>query len=208
MIPFDTMVLFVGVAFALAMAPGPDNIFVLMQSAMHGRVQGLWVTLGLASGLVVHTTAVAFGVAVLIETSQTAFAVLKYAGVGYLLYLAWGAARSSGAALEDKGTESLSAKRLYLRGFIMNVVNPKVTIFFLAFLTQFVDPAVGPVVPQFYQLGALMMAVTIVTFGTVALAAGALGEWLRQSPRAMMWLDRVAAGVFVGLAVKLALTEK
>jgi threonine/homoserine/homoserine lactone efflux protein len=102
MIPSDGMLVFIGVAFALAVVPGPDNIFVLTQSAVHGRIAGLIVTLGIALGLFVHTTAVALGVAVIFQTSQYAFSALKYVGAAYLLYLAWQVFTSSGGKLYIK----------------------------------------------------------------------------------------------------------
>lgn len=208
MIPVDVVFLFMGVAFALAMVPGPDNIFVLTQSALHGRFAGFVVTLGLATGLLFHTTAVAFGVAVIFQTSQYAFTVLKYVGAAYLLYLAWKAFHASKSQLSDANTPLETTPKLYLRGLIMNIANPKITIFFLAFLPQFVDPANGALIPQFYQLGFLMMATTIVTFGTISMAAGLLGDWLRRSPKAQIWINRASGIVFVSLAAKLALAEK
>jgi len=208
MIPFDVAFLFIGVAFALAMVPGPDNIFALTQSALHGRFAGFIVTLGLATGLLFHTTAVAFGVAVIFETSQYAFVVLKYAGAAYLLFLAWKAFHASNSLLSETKTPQEAVSKLYLRGLIMNIANPKITIFFLAFLPQFVDPANGALIPQFYQLGLLMMLTTIVTFGAIAMAAGLLGDWLKGSPKAQVWINRASGVVFVSLAAKLALVEK
>jgi threonine/homoserine/homoserine lactone efflux protein len=208
MIPIDVLFLFISVAVALALVPGPDNIFVLTQSALHGRAAGFVVTLGLASGLVFHTTAVAFGVAVIFQTSQYAFAVLKYIGAAYLLYLAWKAFRASASKLSGETAPRETAPKLYLRGLIMNIANPKVTIFFLAFLPQFVDPANGGMVGQFYQLGALMAVTTICVFGLVAFTAGSLGNWLKRSPSAQIWINRVSGVVFVSLALKLAWAEK
>ncbi|MCY4180330.1 MAG: LysE family translocator [Litoreibacter sp.] len=118
MIPLETAVLFIAAASALAAVPGPDNIFVLMQSALHGRFSGLIVTLGLASGLIVHTTAAAFGVAALVQTSPFAFTALKLIGAGYLLYLAWGALRSSAQPIEGPATSHSTPGRLFLRGLI------------------------------------------------------------------------------------------
>ena len=208
MIPFDLAFLFVGVAFALALVPGPDNIFVLTQSALHGRIAGLIVTMGLASGLIFHTTAVALGVAVIFQTSQYAFSALKYAGAAYLLYLAWKAFRASSGQFSAGKTPAETAPRLFLRGLIMNITNPKITIFFLAFLPQFVDPQRGSIVGQFYQLGALMVLATLCVFGFVAVAAGVLGDWLKSSPRAQIWINRLSGFVFVSLAVKLAWADK
>jgi threonine/homoserine/homoserine lactone efflux protein len=190
MIPFDVMLVFVGVAIALAAVPGPDNIFVLTQSAMHGRIAGLIVTLGIGVGLLVHTTAVAFGVAVIFQTSQYAFTVLKYAGAAYLLYLAWQAFTASKSKFDSAKTK------------------PEITIFFLAFLPQFVVPENGAIIAQFYQLGALLVLVTLVVFGAVAMAAGSLGAWIKASPKAQIWLNRISGVVFVSLAVRLATAEK
>ena len=208
MIPFDLAFLFVGVAFALALVPGPDNIFVLTQSALHGRIAGLIVTMGLASGLIFHTTAVALGVAVIFQTSQYAFSALKYAGAVYLLYLAWKSFRASSGQFSGNKTPAETAPKLFLRGLIMNITNPKITIFFLAFLPQFVDPENGSIVGQFYQLGGLMVLATLCVFGFVAIAAGVLGDWLKSSPSAQIWINRLSGLVFVSLAVKLAWAEK
>ncbi len=208
MIPVDVAILFMGAAIALALVPGPDNIFVLTQSALHGRVAGLTVTLGLASGLIFHTTAVALGVAVIFQTSQVAFAALKYIGAAYLTYLAFKAFTAAKSNLDGDAPAPETAAKQYTRGLIMNIANPKVTIFFLAFLPQFVDPANGPLVLQFYQLGFLMIIATLLVFGSVALAAGWLGDWLKNSPTAQIWLNRLAGVVFIALAVKLVTAER
>ncbi len=208
MIPIDVALLFMGAAIALAAVPGPDNIFVMTQSALYGRMSGVIVTLGLASGLIVHTTAAALGVAVIFQTSQTAFAILKYAGAAYLVYLAYQAFTASGSKLNAEEAPRIPTRKLYLRGLIMNIANPKVTIFILAFLPQFVDPANGPLIPQFYQLGALMFLATVVVFGGVALAAGTLGALLRGSASVQLWLNRVSGMIFVALALKLATAER
>jgi threonine/homoserine/homoserine lactone efflux protein len=208
MLPLDGMLVFIGVAFALAVVPGPDNIFVLTQSAVHGRIAGLIVTLGIALGLFVHTTAVALGVAVIFQTSQYAFSALKYVGAAYLLYLAWQVFTSSGGKRYCEKTKSERASRQFLRGFTLCISNPKLTIFFLAFLPQFVIPENGAIIGQFYQLGALMVLVTLVVFGTVAIAAGSLGDWIKGSPRTHAWLNRISGIVFVSLALKLAFAEK
>ncbi|MEO1107012.1 MAG: LysE family translocator [Pseudomonadota bacterium] len=204
MIPIDIAILFMGAAIALAAVPGPDNIFVMTQSALYGRMSGLVVTLG----FIVHTTAAALGVAVIFQTSQTAFAALKYAGAAYLVYLAWKAFTAAGAALDGGDVPEIPTRKLYLRGLIMNIANPKVTIFMLAFLPQFVDPLNGSLIGQFYQLGALMFLATVVVFGAVALAAGTLGSWLRGSPSVQLWMNRVSGVIFVALALKLATAER
>jgi threonine/homoserine/homoserine lactone efflux protein len=208
MIHLETMIVFIGVATALAAVPGTDNIFVLTQSAVHGRITGLIVTLGIALGLFVHTTAVALGVAVIFQTSQYAFSALKYAGAAYLLYLAWQAFTASKGKFEGDKSKSETAPKQFLRGFTLCIANPKLTIFFLAFFPQFVVPENGPIIAQFYQLGALMICVTLVVFGAVAIAAGSLGAWIKGTPKTQIWLNRISGIVFVSLAVKLATAEK
>ena len=208
MIQAETLTVFIAASVVLALSPGPDNIFVLMQSALHGRMAGVLVTLGLCTGVLVHTAAVAFGVAAIVATSAAAFTALKILGASYLLYLAWGAWRAGPAALNDDGAGRLPGGRLYLRGIVMNATNPKVAIFFLAFLPQFVDPARGSIPQQVLLLGAVFMLVALVMFCGFALAAGYLGDWLRRSSRAQIALNRFAALVFVALALRLVTAER
>lgn len=210
MISLDVLLLFISASAALSLAPGPDNIFVLTQSALYGRRAGLVVTLGLCTGLLVHTAAVAFGVAVVFQTSQMAFTLLKLVGAGYLLYLAYGAFRAGQSDLSgkaEKGAE-LKLSALYLRGIVMNITNPKVAIFFLAFLPQFADATSGPISTQMLILGAVFILVAIVLFSMVAWGAGFLGAWLRNSPRAQTLMNRVAGVIFVGLAARLATAQQ
>ena len=207
LIPVDTAAAFFGAAVLLALAPGPDNLFVLMQSAMRGRAAGLLVVLGLCSGLLVHTTAVALGLATLFATSALAFNLLKAAGAIYLVWLAWQAWHAPAADTGSAAADAPSAAQLYRRGIVMNVTNPKVSIFFLAFLPQFVSAERGDVGLQVLALGALFMLATLLVFGAIALAAGTLRELLLRSPRAQVTMNRVAALVFVGLAARLALTR-
>lgn len=208
MLPIETIITFLGAAILLALAPGPDNIFVLTQSALRGKAAGLSVVLGLCTGLIVHSTAVALGVAVIFKTSALAFSILKYAGAGYLLYLAWQAWRVPGATLHAATHNEQQRWKLYWRGIIMNITNPKVSIFFLAFLPQFADPARGPIWLQILLLGGLFIIATLLVFGAIALLAGGLGQWLNHSPRAQPIMNKIAGTVFLGLALKLATTER
>jgi len=207
-ISLETLLAFGMASVLLALAPGPDNIFVLTQSAMHGKASGLIVTLGLCTGLLVHTTAVAFGVAVIFQASAIAFTLLKLAGAGYLLYLAWQAFRASATSIKAGPNGRLTFGKLYQRGIIMNVTNPKVSIFFLAFLPQFADPARGYLTLQLILLGGVFIAATVVIFGGIAWMAGSLGQWLIKNEKAQVIMNRVAGVVFVGLALKLATTTR
>ncbi|MFA7270232.1 MAG: LysE family translocator [Sterolibacterium sp.] len=208
MIPIDTLGVFFAASLLLCLAPGPDNIFVLTQSALRGPSAGCLVTIGLCSGLVAHTTAVALGVAAIFQASVLAFTVLKIIGAAYLLYLAWQSFRASAAGIQAAGERSLSGWALYRRGIIMNVTNPKVSIFFLAFLPQFADPAHGSLSLQLMLLGGVFIVATLLVFGGIALLAGKLGQWLQHSEKAQRAINRVAGTVFVALALKLASTER
>ncbi|EEA91810.1 LysE family translocator [Pseudovibrio sp. JE062] len=205
MIPIDVLAGFFTVTVLLALAPGPDNIFVLTQSAVCGRMAGIAVTLGLCTGLIFHTTAVALGVSAIFQASELAFTVVKVLGVGYLLYLAWGAFRAKPEPVQQNSkVDHSSLIPLYRRGVIMNITNPKVAIFFLSFFPQFVDPAYGPVMPQFLQLGVVFMLSAILVFGSIAFAAGSIGDRLSKSVTAQKVMNRIASVVFVGMALKLA----
>jgi threonine/homoserine/homoserine lactone efflux protein len=202
--PLDSIAVFIVASSLLSIAPGPDNIFVLTQSALFGRRSGYLVTLGLCTGLVVHTTAVALGIAAIFHTSALAFTALKLVGAAYLAYLAWQAFRASASSLHVGHEGRLSSIALYRRGIIMNITNPKVSIFFLAFLPQFASPVYGAIAPQIFLLGAIFIGVALVIFSAVALLAGHLGEWLQRSASAQLYLNRVAGTVFGLLALRLA----
>ena len=192
----------------LAIAPGPDNVFVLTQSALHGKLSGLVVVFGLCTGLLVHTAAVAFGVAVIFQASTLAFTLLKIIGAGYLVYLAWQIFRATPEQIRMQSDQQKSLGTLYRRGIIMNVTNPKVSIFFLAFLPQFADPVRGPISLQMVALGGIFITATILVFGAIALIGGALGEWLNRSERAQRAMNWAAGTIFVGLALKLVTAER
>lgn len=208
----DTTLAFFAASVLLALVPGPDNVFVLLHSAVHGRRAGMLVVLGLCTGLLGHTAAVALGLAAVFAASVTAFTVLKLFGAGYLVWLAWQAWRAPVGALGEAPHESasprLSAAQTYGRGVLMNITNPKVAIFFLAFLPQFTNPAQGSVVGQILLLGGIFMLATLLTFGAIAVFAASFGLAFKRSLRAQRWLNRIASLVFVGLALRLATAQR
>ncbi len=208
MIESNLLLMFFTTSVLLALSPGPDNLFVMTQAAQQGYKAGLLVTLGLCTGLLVHTAAVTFGLAALFKTSAAAFSALKFVGAGYLLYLAWQAFRAGAETGPLSAADRITPAALYRRGIIMNITNPKVSIFFLAFLPQFADPAKGSLPLQLMLLGGVFVVATIIVFGAISLLAGALGERFRQSAFAQKVLNRAAAGIFAGLALKLALTQR
>ena len=208
MIDSNVLLVFFTTSVILALSPGPDNLFVLAQSAQNGRTAGLFVTLGLATGLVAHTVAVAFGLAAIVHASAIAFTVLKFIGAAYLLYLAWQALRAAASTGEQNPVKALSRGNLYRRGIVMNLTNPKVSLFFMAFLPQFADPSHGSMTVQFFLLGAVFIMATLLVFSAVSFLAGGFGDKFRNSALAQKAVNRIAAAVFIALAIKLAISER
>ncbi len=202
MLSIETLTLFFTASVLLSISPGPDNLFVLMQSITQGPKAGMITTLGLCTGLLVHSTAVVLGVAVIFQTSEIAFTILKLVGAAYLLYLAWGAFRAKSSTLSGEQPK-VSLKKLYLRGIAMSTTNPKLSIFFLAFLPQFVEPEAGSVTLQLILLSATFIIAALLVFNTIALLSGHLRQSFAQSDKAQNFLNRLAGVVFVGLALKL-----
>ncbi|WP_287878931.1 LysE family translocator [Acidovorax sp.] len=212
---FETLLTFFGVSVLLGLTPGPDNLFVLLQSAQRGWRAGMAVVVGLCAGLVVHTAAVALGLAAVFAASAMAFTVLKYCGAAYLAYLAWQALRAPAATAQESAVATGQGKqggpslgRMVGRGMVMNLTNPKVLVFFLAFLPQFADPARGSVALQLMLLGVVFMLATLLVFGAIACFSGGFAALLQRSARAQTVLNRVAGLVFLGLAVRLATAER
>jgi len=202
------LLMFFTTSILLALSPGPDNLFVMTQAAQQGRKAGLLVTLGLCTGLLFHTAAVTFGLAALFKASAFAFNILKFTGAAYLLYLAWQAFRAGTISGTLKTGDRINSSALYRRGIIMNITNPKVSIFFLAFLPQFADPAKGSLSTQLLLLGGVFIVATIIVFGIISILAGVFGERFRESAFAQKVLNRAAGGIFAGLALKLALAQR
>ena len=208
MLDIQTLVMFIMASTLLALAPGPDNLFVLTQSMVRGSKAGIAITLGLCSGLVFHTSAVALGVAVIFQTSAVAFSLLKFVGAGYLLYLAYLSFKDASKTKLSTDKLALSLGALYRRGILMNVTNPKVSIFFLAFLPQFTKPELGNVTAQVFLLGATFMLCALVVFSLIALLAGRVGEWFAKTKHGESILNKAAGTIFGLLAIKLALSER
>jgi len=208
MLTLQTAITFFGLALLLGFTPGPDNVFVLMQSATQGRRAGFFVVLGLCTGLLVHTAAIALGLAAVFAASALAFTVLKFVGAAYLAYLAWQVVRAPVGPLAFEAQGRSSMKAMYGRGVVMNLTNPKVVFFFLALLPQFVDASRGPVAWQIVQLGLIFILTTLIAFGAITYFAGAVSGLLKRSTRAQRALNWLAGTVFLGLALRLAMSER
>lgn len=194
-------------ALLLGYAPGPDIIFVLAQSAVHGARAGLATMAGLVTGLCVHTALVSLGIAALIKASPLAFTLIKCAGAVYLLYLAWLSWKAAAVQHQGRPPDFPGYLALYRRGIIMNITNPKVTMFFLALLPQFCDPSRGSIGMQCLQLGLIFMAATVVAFSSVSLLAGRIFSRFNRTAKGQVILNKACTLIFVTLAVLLLVTE-
>jgi len=209
-IPWEVLAAFLAASALVTIAPGPDNLMVLSVGISRGRSAGIGFGLGCALGCFVHTLLAALGIGALVMASASAFTVLKTLGAAYLLYIGYMSWRHAGAStvarLDAAPAEPLAA---YLRrGFIANVINPKVALFFIAFLPQFVNADNGPVWLQMCLLGSLFAAQTVLIFGVLGWFAGGIGVRLQRRPGLGLWLDRMAGTIFIGLATHLATSSR
>ncbi|BFM05465.1 LysE family translocator [Halioxenophilus aromaticivorans] len=201
----DLYISFFLASVLLAITPGPDNIFVLVQSLAQGARAGIAITLGLCTGLVVHTSLVAFGVAEFISQTRLALPILALFGAAYLGYLAWmswHAGLVQVNASSDGQSASVNGWRLYGRGVVMNLTNPKVLLFFLAFLPQFVQGGVA-VAQQIFALGGVFIVAALLVFCGIALACAKVQPLINHQGVGQVWLNRAVALVFALLAVRL-----
>jgi|TARA_R100000789_G_scaffold96673_1_gene98455 threonine/homoserine/homoserine lactone efflux protein len=197
----EQLIPFLTASAILTISPGPDIIYVMVQGMANGKKHGFVTALGLASGIIIHTSLVAFGVSAIIKNSDTLFFIIKLLGAIYLLYLAWQVFKSDPEiAYSAEGIKEKSLSSLFKQGFIMNVLNPKVTIFFLAFFPGFLWEPNGNTVIQFYILGAFFMLLTILIFGSVALLAGKISNYLKRHKHSGIVLKWLQIVVFIGIA--------
>ncbi|MAU72162.1 MAG: lysine transporter LysE [Pseudozobellia sp.] len=206
---YETLYAFMGATAALAITPGPDNIYVLMQSLVNGKKYGIATMAGLMIGCIVHTTLLAFGVSAIIKQSDSLFLGIKVLGAIYLLYLAFQVYKSdSSVVLSGDTVPQKGIWYLFRQGFIMNVLNPKVTIFFLAFFPAFLFSDEISNVIQFYVLGGLFIIVSSLVFGGIALLSGSISVYLKDNTRAGWYLKWLQIIVFLGIAVYLLISDK
>jgi threonine/homoserine/homoserine lactone efflux protein len=201
----STLLLFAGASLALLAIPGPAVIYVVTRSLDQGRTAGMVSMLGVETGTFAYALAAAAGLTGLIAASVTAFTVVKYAGAAYLVYLG---VRKLLERPEKTQPEVLvtGRSRLFLKGALVQLLNPKIAIFFVAFLPQFVHSSRGPVAVQILVLGTIFTLLAILSDGAYVLLAGAVGSWLRTGRRARSWLARFSGGVYIGLGLTAALS--
>lgn len=205
---YEILIGFVFATAALSISPGPDNIFVLTQSIVNGKKYGLATVVGLMTGCLIHTSLLAFGVSTVIKNNDTVFLIIKLFGAGYLLYLSYLVFKGGDEIkIRKDGTSKMSLTGLFKKGFIMNVLNPKVTIFFLAFFPGFLFSTTMNTVWQFYILGLLFIIVSFIVFGIIAILAGSISNYILKTPRAGLFLKWLQIIVFIGIALYILLSD-
>jgi threonine/homoserine/homoserine lactone efflux protein len=205
MLTLTTIGVFCLASIVLALTPGPDMLYIATRAVAQGRGAGMVSALGVHTGVLVHTLAAAVGLSALIATSAAAFSLVKYAGAAYLIYLGIKTIFGDGGSLTLDGAPHARFREIYCQGLITNVLNPKVILFFLAFLPQFVDPARGNISLQIVSLGLLMVIVTLPVDLAVGLAGGSVGAWLRARSNIQRVSKWSTGLVFIALGIGTAL---
>jgi threonine/homoserine/homoserine lactone efflux protein len=201
-----TFLLFAGASIVLLVIPGPSVLYVVTRSVAQGRRAGAVSVLGVGLGNFSHAVAAAIGVSAIIASSAIAFTIVKYAGAAYLIYLGISALLARRQAPLAPPGRARTDRRLFWEGFLVDFLNPKVALFYLAFFPQFIDPAQGPIATQMLMLGAVFTSLGLLSDGGYALTAGALGSRLRRAGRAER-LQRASGAIYLGLGVSAALAE-
>ena len=200
--------LFMGVSWALIIAPGPDMMYVITRGMAHGRRAGVLSAVGVVCGILVHTTAAAFGLTLILQTSAFAFLFVKFAGAAYLIYLGIRAWLDKSTFTLKASSSAVKSHALFWQGVLSNVLNPKIAIFFLAFLPQFVDQGSSQVTLQMVLLGLTFACFGLCFLLLVGYSSGTIGKWLIGRPQYAQFFQRLAGGILIGLGIRLALTEK
>jgi threonine/homoserine/homoserine lactone efflux protein len=197
----EILLSFIGASMLLTIMPGPDIIYVLVQSASNGKKYGIATSLGLVSGILVHTSLVAFGVSAILKQSELIFFIIKTFGAAYLLYLAFLTYKSNDELSLNTKAEKKGLLKLYEQGFIMNVLNPKVSIFFLAFFPGFLYSSTQNTIIQFYILGIIFMIQALLIFSLVSILSGTFASYLKTHPTFNTNIKWFKIVVFVGIAI-------
>ena len=192
----------------VVLAPGTGVVYTVSTGLVQGRRASIFAALGCTAGIVPHLLATVLGLAAVMHTSALAFQVLKYAGVAYLFYVAYATWKDASAFAVDGSVAKLGAASIVMKAFLLNILNPKLTIFFLAFLPQFVDPAASRPLLSLLVLSAVFMAMTFAVFVAYGVIAHSFRRYVIESHSVQAWLRRGFAAGFAGLGVKLAFTEK
>jgi threonine/homoserine/homoserine lactone efflux protein len=204
----STLAVFCVAALALIVVPGPAVTYIVTQSVDKGRRAGLVSALGIAAGGLVHVTAAVVGLSALIASSASAFTVVKLVGAAYLVVLGVRRLLSRDDSVPEQSLEPVEHSRLFVQGIVVNILNPKTALFFLAFLPQFIDPKLGSVSLQAAILGTIFVAMAVVSDCTYAITAAALSDRLRNSERARRIQRGVSGTIFIALGATAALAKR
>ena len=197
--------LFISVTVALVFMPGPNTLYIIARSVNQGRRAGVISSLGVQVGSLIHIAAAALGLSALLLSSALTFGVVKYAGAAYLLYLGVKTLLTKEEAWQAREVKKASLSRVFYQGVVVNLLNPKTALFFLAFLPQFIDPARGRVGTQIVSLGAILVLFGTLSDMTYALAAGSVGNWLRGNLKFLRAQRYFAGSIYLGLGAATAL---
>jgi threonine/homoserine/homoserine lactone efflux protein len=199
--------LFLIAAILLAITPGPDTFYVVARSIGQGQIAGIVSVLGISVGLLVHTVAAALGLSALLMTSALAYSLLKYAGAAYLIYLGLRTVMQRKQSLSYKKPPQASLSVVFSQGTLSSLLNPKIALFFLAFLPQFAVPSQGHVATQIFTLGSLFIAIGTCWLTAIALLTSRIGGWLQQRSSLAQWQRWFTGSILIGLGLRLAVPE-
>lgn len=206
MIDTSNLPFFLVAAALLIIIPGPSVFFIVARSLDQGRFAGIVSTLGVSAGGLFHVAAAALGVSALLASSAMAFNTIKYLGAAYLIYLGIRRLLAPADSMPETGGSRQPLRRIFCEGMLVNLLNPKTALFFLAFLPQFVNPSIGPVSVQVMILGGLFVAIAILSDSLYALLAGGLGSWVRRRPGPLARMRFLSGGVYIALGMATALS--
>ena len=209
---FETLLVFTLAALVLNLSPGPSNFYVLSRSIAQGHTAGLVAAVGLGLGSLIHVGAAALGISAIFQASATAFTVLKLVGAGYLIWLGIATLRAGPERFEQAAgggpMAARSSARILRESALVEALNPKTALFFLAFLPQFADPAAGPLAPQILLLGLIVTVTALPCDALIAIASGSLARALRRSDAYRLLLNRLSGGLLIALGVTVALGRR
>lgn len=205
MLSFEILIAFFSASILLSLAPGPDNIFVLNLGMTRGIKAAIITTLGLCTGLIFHTSAAVFGISLILISWENLFNLIKYLGAIYLLYIAFNIFIHRNSSLNfDNKNSTKELKKLYIKGFFMNILNPKVSIFFLAFFPQFVNESLGNIQIQMMILGLVFIVMTIFVFSSIGISANIFSKKIVENINALKYLNIVTSFILFIMSIKLA----
>lgn len=205
MLNIETLIAFISTSFFLCLLPGPDNIFVLSQSAVNGRKTGISITIGLCIGLLIHTSLVSLGIAAILRESIVALEIIRALGVCYLSHLAWKAFNAKPIVFQGHTRDSYDTKVLIKKGLIMNLSNPKIIIFFMAFLPQFTTNSTSstPASLQLFYLGLTFVIISFILFTLISYLSGFLNTAISSRPSIQTILNKITGLILIALAINL-----